>query len=56
MLEKLEEKLVAINNNLQQSVVNHNVLLGAKQLLEQLIEEEKKDNIAEPIKDEEILP
>ena len=44
MLEKLEAKLEAVKVDIEQSIANHNALLGAKQIIEQLIEEAKKDN------------
>ena len=43
MLEKLEEKLATIKSDLEQSVANHNALIGARQIIEQLIEEQKKE-------------
>ena len=53
MLEKLQEKLALINNDINQIIINHNALIGAKQVLEQLIEEAKKDIIPPLINDEE---
>ena len=54
MLEKLESKLAAIKADIDQSVANHNALLGAKQVVEQLIDDAKKDNINASIESESV--
>ena len=41
MLQKLEAKLAMIIKDLEQSIANHNALLGAKTIVEQLIGEAK---------------
>lgn len=43
MMENLQRKLLEIENNLKQTEANLHALQGAKQVLEQLINEVNKD-------------
>jgi hypothetical protein len=42
MLEKIEQKLLLISQQIEQSMANHNALIGAKTVLEQMYKEFKE--------------